>query len=92
MEDTRTGLSRIRAGFPPGWSAGDKTGTGIAEGMANKYNDVAVVWPNDEASILIVTAFFEADGYYAEIREKDVAVLKSVGKVAAKAWGARSSG
>ena len=83
MEETRTGLSRLRAGFPRDWRAGDKTGTGIADGMPNKYNDIAVVWPNDEYSVLVVTAYYDADGSYDEIRDKDVAVLKSVGKIVA---------
>ncbi|WP_017671433.1 class A beta-lactamase [Blastomonas sp. AAP53] len=37
MEDTATGLKRIRAGLPQGWSAGDKTGS-----CGNAFNDVAV--------------------------------------------------
>jgi beta-lactamase class A len=35
-----TGAARLRAGFPPAWPAGDKTGTG-ANGTSN---DVAVAW------------------------------------------------
>ncbi|MDJ0700071.1 MAG: class A beta-lactamase [Woeseiaceae bacterium] len=85
MEETRTGLSRLRAGFPRNWRAGDKTGTGIADGMPNKYNDIAVVWPDDETSILVVTAYYDADGTYDEVRDKDVAVLKSVGQIVADA-------
>ena len=37
MENTSTGLKRIRGGLPQGWSAGDKTGS-----CGNAYNDVAV--------------------------------------------------
>ncbi len=40
LSDTKTGLTRLRAGFPSGWRVGDKTGTGD-NGSAN---DVAVVW------------------------------------------------
>lgn len=36
MVASRTGLRRIRAGLPPGWQAGDKTGT-----CGTAYNDVA---------------------------------------------------
>lgn len=86
MEGTKTGLSRLRAGFPPGWSAGDKTGTGIAVGMPNKYNDIAVVWPSDETPGFIVTAYYEAEGSYDEVRDQDVAVLKAVGGIVASTW------
>ena len=37
MENTSTGLKRIRGGLPQGWSAGDKTGS-----CGNAFNDVAV--------------------------------------------------
>lgn len=37
MENTSTGLMRIRGRLPQGWSAGDKTGS-----CGNAYNDVAV--------------------------------------------------
>ncbi len=82
MEETRTGSRRLRAGLPSGIPAGDKTGTGIAPGMANKYNDVAVVWPQRQAPV-VIAAYFEADGEYASIRPQDEAVLKEVGVIAA---------
>ena len=82
MEETRTGLRRLRAGLPSDVSAGDKTGTGIAPGMANKYNDVAVVWPRQQSPV-VIAAYFEADGEYANIRPQDEAVLKEVGAIAA---------
>lgn len=44
-----TGDERIRAGLPPGWRVGDKTGTG-AYGTAN---DVAVAWPPGGAPIVL---------------------------------------
>lgn len=81
MEDTHTGMRRIRAGFPEDWPAGDKTGTAIAEGMPSKYNDIAVVWP-DSAHAFVVTAYYEADGTYDEIRVHDEKVLEHVGKIA----------
>jgi beta-lactamase class A len=40
LTDCKTGLTRLRAGFPAGWRVGDKTGTGV-NGTAN---DVAVAW------------------------------------------------
>jgi beta-lactamase class A len=40
LTDCKTGLTRLRAGFPAGWRVGDKTGTGT-NGTAN---DVAIAW------------------------------------------------
>ena len=40
LTNCKTGLTRLRAGFPAGWRVGDKTGTGV-NGTAN---DVAVAW------------------------------------------------
>ena len=85
MRETRTGAKRIRAGVPDGWGVGNKTGTGIADGMANKYNDVAVVWPPDAAPA-IVAAYYEADGQYDEIRAVDEAVLAEVGRSFPPGW------
>ncbi len=82
-EATRTGLSRLRGGFPVDWRAGDKTGTGIASGMANKYNDVAIAWPGDGTPAFVLAAYYEADGHYNEMRDRDVAVLARVGELAA---------
>jgi beta-lactamase class A len=84
MIATTTGKRRIRAGLPPDWVAGDKTGTGIAPAMANKYNDVAVIWPPDRAPV-VVAAYFEASGHFEKMRPEDEAVLAEVGRIAA-AW------
>lgn len=51
MEGATTGLRRLRAGLPPGWRAGDKTGNG-ANGAAN---DVVIAWPPDRPPILIAS-------------------------------------
>ena len=51
MENSTTGLKRLRAGLPPGWRAGDKTGNG-ANGAAN---DVAIAWPPGRPPILIAS-------------------------------------
>jgi beta-lactamase class A len=89
MTATATGTRRIRAGLPSDWIAGDKTGTGIAPAMANKYNDVAVIWPAGRAPV-VVAAFFEASGYFEKMRAEDEAVLAEVGRIAAR-WIADSS-
>ena len=51
MEGATTGLRRLRAGLPPGWRAGDKTGNG-ANGAAN---DIAIAWPPGRPPILIAS-------------------------------------
>ncbi len=49
MVASTTGLQRLRAGLPPHWRVGDKTGTG-ANGAVN---DVAIAFPPGRAPILI---------------------------------------
>jgi beta-lactamase class A len=71
----KTGGRRLRAGLPPGWPAGDKTGSGAH----NAVNDVAVVWPPGRAPI-VVTAYY-LDGPGSE--DERSAVLAEVGKLAA---------
>lgn len=83
MVATATGAKRIRAGLPTGWRAGDKTGTGMAEAMTDKYNDVAIVWPPGRKP-LIVAAYFDTNRRSAEMRDEDQAVLAAVGKIAAQ--------
>jgi beta-lactamase class A len=83
MRETRTGLKRLRAGLPESWRAGDKTGTGVAPGMANKHNDVAVAWPPGRPPVAIA-AYYEADGHYPQTRAKDDAVLAEVGRLVAE--------
>lgn len=83
MIATTTGKRRLRAGLPPDWIAGDKTGTGIAPAMSNKYNDVAVVWPAGKAP-LVIAAYFEASGHFESMRAEDEAVLAGVGRIAAE--------
>jgi beta-lactamase class A len=40
LSDCKTGLTKLRAGFPAGWRVGDKTGNGVN----GTSNDVAVAW------------------------------------------------
>ena len=67
-------LARIRAGVPPGWTVGDKTGTAGAFA-----NDVALLRPPGGAPI-VVAAFYEATD--RKDAERD-AVLREVGAIAA---------
>lgn len=82
MIDTKTGSERIRKGLPPSWRAGNKTGTGWGSNYDNKTNDVAIFWPPARPPV-IVTAYYEADGKYDEVRDADQAVLAEVGRIAA---------
>lgn len=82
MIATETGKKRLRAGLPPDWRAGDKTGTGVAPEMPNKHNDVAIVWPPDRAPV-VIAAYYEASGYFENTRPQDDAVLAEVGRIAA---------
>lgn len=82
MVDTDTGMKRVRGGLPASWKSGDKTGTANSAKFNNKTNDVAIFWPPARPPV-IVTAFYEADGKYDEIRASDQAVLAEIGRIAA---------
>lgn len=82
MEETQTGLKRIRGGLPRSWRQGDKTGTATHKSFTNKYNDVAIFWPPARPPV-IVTCFYEGPIYFDGIRDVDQAVLVEVGRIAA---------
>lgn len=84
MAATTTGSLRLRAGLPAHWRSGDKTGTGMAPGMPDRYNDIAITWPPGKAP-LVITAFFETRQPHTRMRDQDQAVLAQVGRIAA-AW------
>jgi beta-lactamase class A len=46
---TKTGLSRLRAGFPAAYRAGDKTGTG----ENGAVNDLTIAWPPARTPLLV---------------------------------------
>ena len=54
---TKTGGARVRAGIPAGWRVGDKTGSG----NHGTTNDIAILWPNGRAPILIAAYLTETD-------------------------------
>lgn len=83
MLATRTGSKRLRAGLPPGWRAGDKTGTAMGEGMMDKYNDVAITWPPGRAPV-IISAYYETAKAHGRMRDQDQAVLAEAGRLAAR--------
>lgn len=84
MADTSTGLRRLRAGLPAGWSSGDKTGTAFAEDMPPKVNDIAFLRPpGGDGALWLVAAFYEpADGAPDRLSAQE-AVLAEVGALAA---------
>jgi beta-lactamase class A len=49
-----TGGTRLRAGLPAGWKVGDKTGSG----GRGSINDIAIVWPQRQASGPLFIACF----------------------------------
>ncbi|MGZ5927482.1 MAG: class A beta-lactamase [Rhizomicrobium sp.] len=52
-----TGLTRLRGGLPPGWRAGDKTGSG----SNGQLNDVAILWPPGNRAPVLVCAYTEGN-------------------------------
>lgn len=82
-EETRTGLKRLRAGFPADWRAGDKTGTGFGSGITDKLNDVAIAWPTGRPPI-IVACYYDTPRFSDDVRDEDQAVLAEVGRIAAR--------
>lgn len=80
MAACTTGGTRLRAGLPPDWAAGDKTGSG-ARGTAN---DIAILRPPHRAPILVAAYL---TGSTASDSGRD-AVLAEVGRLVAEALGA----
>lgn len=83
MVATKSGARRIRAGLPADWRAGDKTGTAQADGMNDKINDIALVWPA-HGRPFIVTAYYEGPSRSQNTRPGDEAVLAEAGRIAAR--------
>jgi beta-lactamase class A len=54
----KTGDAKIRAGLPKGWRVGDKTGNG-GHGSSN---DVAVIWPEGRAPVIVASYLTETTG------------------------------
>lgn len=72
-----TGAARLRAGFPPTWRAGDKTGTG----MNGATNDVAIAWPPGRPPVL-AAVYLTGSPLALAARE---AALAEVGRIIASA-------
>jgi beta-lactamase class A len=64
----RTGDARLRAGLPPGWRCGDKTGSG----ERGSTNDIGVIWSPQGASVL-VTVYLTETTAASEARNSTIA-------------------
>ena len=83
MAETRTGANRVRAGLPPDWPAGDKTGTSLWPGIASVYVDVGYVEPPGHAPLTFAT-YFRAARQDVSIDKDAEAVLAEVGRAIAR--------
>lgn len=83
MVASRTGQARLRAGLPPDWRVGDKTGTS----NNRTSNDIAIAWPPGRAPVLVTAYYTESELSQAQ---RDV-VLAEVGRIAGSAVAARST-
>ncbi|MDP9012857.1 MAG: class A beta-lactamase, partial [Pseudomonadota bacterium] len=78
MKNCQTGLHRLRAGLPPAWTAGDKTGTGDNGAV----NDNAIIWPTQRPPILVAAYL---SGSHASPEALDAAHAR-IGTLVAKAF------
>ncbi|WP_280492585.1 serine hydrolase [Nocardia asiatica] len=75
LKANTTGAERIRAGLPPGWVTGDKTGTG----SSGSANDVAIVWPEGGRAPLVIAIQSRKSDEAAEVNNALLAeVTKAV--------------
>jgi beta-lactamase class A len=80
MVGNKTGDTRLRAGLPVGWKAGDKTGAG----ERGTTNDIGIVWPPKRAPVLIAVYLTETS---APVDQRNAAIA-AVGRAVATAIGA----
>ncbi len=76
MNETETGLGRLRAGAPKDWPAGDKTGTG----PRGAVNDVAIFFPPQQSPILMAV-FMQGSSW--EVKALNALHAELAGKVLA---------
>jgi beta-lactamase class A len=75
----KTGDARLRAGLPPDWRVGDKTGSG----ERGSTNDLGVAWPPERGPIL-VSVYLTGTEASAEQRN---ATIAAVGRTVASSLG-----
>ncbi|MSO51812.1 MAG: class A beta-lactamase [Acidobacteria bacterium] len=79
LEDSRTGLDRLRAGTPPAWRLGNKTGTsGAWRGMTATTNDVGLMTLPDGRRIAVAVFVAESRRSNAERAAAIAAVARLV--------------
>jgi beta-lactamase class A len=73
LERSTTGTKRLRAGFPAGWRAGDKTGTG----SRGAVGDIGIFWPprNLNKAPILVAAYVMEGNASADEREQAIAAV-----------------
>ncbi|ABD88276.1 class A beta-lactamase [Rhodopseudomonas palustris] len=72
--DCKTGGARLRAGLPSSWRVGDKTGSG----SHGSSNDVAVIWPQDRAPLIIAAYLTETAGSDDQRNATHASVARSI--------------
>ena len=79
MLDCQTAFTKLRAGLPATWRAGNKTGNG----ENGTTNDIAILWPPGRAPIL-VTSYYTGSTASPEARD---ALHADVGRLVARQFG-----
>ncbi|MDN6181015.1 MAG: class A beta-lactamase [Halomonas subglaciescola] len=76
MIEGKTGDNRLRAGMPPTWLVGEKTGT---NGVGNT-NDIGIAWPGDRGAVIAV-----AYTYLPQATENQQdQVIAEIGRIASR--------
>jgi beta-lactamase class A len=75
--DNRTGGKRLRAGLPPGWRIGEKTGSG----ENGTTNDAGVIWPPEGAAQVVAVYLTGTD---RPMPEREAAIASVATAVAAE--------
>ena len=79
LVETSTGARRLRAGLPPGWRAGDKTGT-CGTGANGQVNDIAV-FETPDGTRYVLAAYLDRPSGTAEEAEAMLAeTARSIAK------------
>ena len=76
--DDKVGDKRLRAGLPPSWRIGDKTGSGD-HGTANT---IAIIWP-PKRSPIVAAVYYTESSAPADVRN---AIHKEIGALIADAF------
>ncbi len=81
MIATETGLTRVRAGLPEGWAAGDKTGISGLVGTEGNYNDIGFAeGPKGEGPITFA-CYFRARGPAETMKARADLTLSRIGRI-----------